>query len=374
MVDKRSLSARRKHVYAKCIEFGIFAPDAERDLIAEELRAEEDVLVVVRGRVPADLDSSGDRGEGTAAATNQRVIFVRHGPLDEAWTCFLPLDEVEASSVSVAGRPSIRFKRPGQSSIYITFAAPEFSVPRFVDAVNSAALGSSPKEKPDQQSGERPSGEATRKPTASQDPSIATGRSTSAQIRARLAADIGNPYIAQKSTTPSGSTNRRPKPALTSNNKSESGSGRCTGCMTWAVLALAGVMIIGFITNVCFADDNGDDRLYFRPPTPTSINDPSITPTPHLLTPARQEAYREAQRRGLDVIAAANGISENRLAHFMIREEVEVKHDLKQLADNPNRVAIVRARCYDRQVNFHRPQVLQSGLSAYCGDLVDQLK
>lgn len=352
MVDRTSLRALRAHVYTKFLEFGILSPDDERDFLAQELWPDEDVVVAVRGRIPLDFDGAHRRGAGIAVATSQRVLFVHHGLPDESSSCYLPLDQVDsASPSSVAGRPSIRINVSDASSVYVTFVEPEFAISRFLEAVNEAAASISDGQKSD----ERQAAEALVKATA----------------------NSGSP--SPKSITPIVPANRRTNTSSTSNGGIQLGQSKgsgCIGCVGWIILVLVGLMIIGFVANECFADDG--DNLYrggnpndIRTPTPTSVEDGL---PPGLLTDERREAYREAQRYGLDTIAAANGITPNRLAHLMIREAVEVRFELKRYVDDPNREWIVRTLCYDNEVNFHRPQALQSGLATYCGDLVDQFK
>ena len=353
MMDERiSLRPRRAHVYTKFLEFGILVPDVERDFLAHELRPDEEVLAVVRGRVPLDFDGARSRGEGIAVATSQRVLFGHYGHRDESSTCFLPLAEVDsASRSSVAGRPSIRINLSDESSVYITFAEPEFAVARFLAAVNEAAARTNNRQKSDERHGE----EVPLKVTANSDSSSPKGTTLIVPTNGRV----------DTSSTPNGR-----------NQYGESTGSGCVGCVCWTIIALVGLFIIGLIANECFVDES--DNLYggrnpndIRTPTPTSAEDGL---PPGLLTDERREAYREAQRYGLDTIAAANGITPNRLAHLMIREAVEVKFELKRYAADPNRARIVRTLCYNNEVNFHRPQVLRSGLATHCADLVDELK
>ena len=352
MDERTSLRARRAHVYTKFLEFGILVPDVERDFLAHELRPDEEVLAVVRGRIPLDLDGARRRGEGIAVATSQRVLFGHHGGRGESSTCFLPLGQVDsASPSSVAGRPSIRINLSDESSVYITFTEPEFAVRRFLEAVNETAAGTSNRQKSEER------------------------RAEEAPVKATANSDSSSP----KGTTLIVPTNRRNATSSTPNRGNQSGESTgsgCVGCVCWIIIALVGLFIIGLIANECFVDES--DNLYggrnpndIRTPTPTSVEDGL---PPGLLTDDRREAYREARRYGLDTIAAANGITPNRLAHLMIREAVEVRFELKRYAADPNREMIVRTLCFNNEVNFHRPQVLRPGLATYCGDLVDELK
>ena len=116
------------------------------------------------------------------------------------------------------------------------------------------------------------------------------------------------------------------------------------------------VVIVGVIGSFCSGDDSGS------------------VPDDRSLSPVQQGALRDAKTYGLDAIAAANGISDTRLADLMVRETAYVLRALEQFAGNRQRYDIVWGSCYNRDIHTHRPRVLRSGLATYCGDVVDRLR
>ena len=141
--------------------------------------------------------------------------------------------------------------------------------------------------------------------------------------------------------------------ASSSSRKSQPGGGKLSGCLGVVVVLVVIVVIVGLISDACSGDDSGNDSA---------------------LSPVQQGALRDAQTYGLDAIAAANGISDARLADLILREAAFVLRALEQFAGNRQRYDIVWGSCYNSDVHPHRPRSLQSGLATYCGDFVDSLR
>ena len=93
----------KAHVEAVCGRFGNHAPKRERFLLCRELLADEEVMVVIHGNVPlsrVDPDKLG-RFKGIAVATNQRVLFLRHGAFGNPQVCSVPNGSILAVSSSI---------------------------------------------------------------------------------------------------------------------------------------------------------------------------------------------------------------------------------------------------------------------------------
>ena len=173
---------------------------------------------------------------------------------------------------------------------------------------------------------------------------------------------------------------RRTNTASSSSRKSQPGEGKASGCLAIVVFIVIIAVIVGIIGSFCSGDDSGsafDRRRSINDvptPTPIRVDYQFPTPTPSSLSPVQQGAFRDAQTYGLDAIAAANGISDARLADLMLREAAFVLRAWEQFAGNRQRYDIVWGSCYNSDVHPHRPRSLQSGLATYCGDFVDQLR
>lgn len=173
---------------------------------------------------------------------------------------------------------------------------------------------------------------------------------------------------------------RQTNTAPSSSKKSQPGEGKLAGCLGVVVFIVIIVVIVGVISDACSGDDSGNlsDRRRsindIPTPTPIRVDYQFPTPTPSSLSPVQQGALRDAQTYGLDAIAAANGISDARLADLMVREAAFVLRALEQFAGNRQRYDIVWGSCYNSDVHPHRPRALRSGLATYCGDFVDRLR
>lgn len=165
-----------------------------------------------------------------------------------------------------------------------------------------------------------------------------------------------NSKPASTDATPATPKTRQTSTALSSSGKSQPGEGKASGCLAIVVLIVIIAVIVGVISDACSGDDSGSD------------------PDDRSLSPVQQGALRDAKTYGLDAIAAANGISDTRLADLMVRETAYVLHALERFAGNRQRYDIVWGSCYNRDIHTHRPRVLQSGLATYCGDFVDRLR
>ena len=94
---------RKAHVEEVCARFGSHASTRERFLLRRELLVNEEVLVVVHGNVPTSLVEPErlGRAQGIAVATNQRVLFLRHGTFGKPHACPVPIGSILSVSSSI---------------------------------------------------------------------------------------------------------------------------------------------------------------------------------------------------------------------------------------------------------------------------------
>ena len=86
------------YVEAKCTEFGGLASQKERDLLVTELQPTEEILGVLHGSVPQDIDNPMDMKLGILVATDQRLLSLRHGTFGKPRICILPNTSIKSVS------------------------------------------------------------------------------------------------------------------------------------------------------------------------------------------------------------------------------------------------------------------------------------
>ena len=126
-----------------CAEFGHVASQRERELLASVLGSGEQVLVVVSGIVPLDLEQLHERGIGVAVATDRRVLFLRHGKSDAPVSIDLQHNAVQ-SAICKAGESlaEIEFQLRGGNSVVVSEAVPNWAASRIADDINFASRSS----------------------------------------------------------------------------------------------------------------------------------------------------------------------------------------------------------------------------------------
>ena len=92
-------AALNANVDKVCAAFGGYATKREKAFLIDELLPEEEVLVVVQGDIPLDVDlPDKERGQGIAVATNHRVLFLRHGSVGDRKGCLLDNDGIASAT------------------------------------------------------------------------------------------------------------------------------------------------------------------------------------------------------------------------------------------------------------------------------------